>query len=205
MLENAARHGVELVLYDRLRVDETKELVPARVLEHLRETYLGAAARNTVMLHHAAAILNALKAEGIDVIVLKGLFLVENIYASIGLRTFSDLDLLVRRERLADALSVMQGLGYKLFTWYDPNVQYTDIKHIPPLEKPGYPTVDVHSIILEEDEPFTIDTDRLWQRVIPATAAGAGVLALGLENMVLHLCLHFTYPAQVARRAAQPV
>ena len=134
MLVHAALHGVELVLYDSLRVADTKGLVPARVLERLRETYLSAAARNTVMLHHAAGILSALKAEGIDVIVLKGLYLVESIFATIGLRTFSDLDLMVRRERLADALVVMQGLRYALSTWYDPKVQYSDIKHIPPLE-----------------------------------------------------------------------
>ena len=42
VLEQAARHGVELVLYDRLRVADTTGMVPERVLEQLREAYLGA-------------------------------------------------------------------------------------------------------------------------------------------------------------------
>ncbi len=193
VLEQAAHHGVELVLYDRLRVADKSEMVPELVLAQLRGAYLGAAARNTVMLHHAAVILNALKAAGIEVIVLKGLYLVEHIYASIGLRTFGDLDLLVRKERLADALAAMQGLGYKLSTWYDPTVENTDIKHLPPLEKVDSPTVEVHWTILEEDEPFSIDTDGLWQRAIPAKAAGVEMLALGLEDLILHLSMHFTY------------
>lgn len=193
LLAEAARQGVTLLLYDRLRVDEFKELVPAHFSEKLRETYLAATARNMRMLHHAEKILRALKARGIEVIVLKGLYLVENVYARIGLRTFGDLDLLVHRERLADALAVMQGLGYKLSTWYDAGEQNTDIKHLPPLQKADSPTVEVHWTILEENEPFTIAVENLWRHTVPANAAGVEALALGLEDLILHLSMHFTY------------
>lgn len=193
LLAEAARQGVTLLLYDRLRVDEFKELVPAHFSEKLRETYLAATARNMRMLHHAEKILRALQAQGIEVIVLKGLYLIEHVYPAIGLRTFGDLDLMVRKERLADALKVMQGLGYKLSTWYDVGEQNTDIKHLPPLQKADGPTVEVHWTILEEDEPFTIDVEKLWQRATPISAAGVEVLALGLEDLILHLSLHFTY------------
>ena len=142
---------------------------------------------------------------GIEVIVLKGLYLVEHIYPSIGLRTFGDLDLLVRKERLADALVVMQGLGYKLSTWYDPREANTDIKHLPPLEKVDAPTVEMHWTILEEDEPFSIDT----RRVVAARdtrkrgrGGGAGAWPRRPDPAPRH-ALHL--PAPPARRAAQPV
>ena len=193
VLEEAGQRGLALLLYDRLRKIGNKELIPARVSDRLRDNYLSATARNMVMLHHAKGILEALKAQGIEVIVLKGLYLVEHVYPEIGLRTFSDLDLLVRRERLPDALAVMQGLCYRLSTWYDPNVKNTDIKHLPPLEKADAPTVELHWTILEEDEPFTIDAGELWQRALPVTAAGVEALALDLEDLILHLSMHFTY------------
>lgn len=193
VLAEAGRHGAQLLLYDRLRIAEYADQVPAIEMTQLRERYLAAAARNMRMLHHAGQILSALKAAGIEVIVLKGLYLVENIYAGIGLRVFGDIDLLVRKERLADALGLMQGLGYRLATWYDPLEPNTDIKHLPPLQKDKAPTIELHWTILEEDEPFNIDAEGLWQRATTATVAGVEVLALGLEDLLLHLSVHHTY------------
>ena len=193
VLEEGEQRGLALVLYARLRAAGSDGLVPAWVMERLRQTYLTATARNMVMLHHAEKILKGLKERDIKVIVLKGLYLVEHVYQEIGLRTFSDLDLMVRREQLADTLTLMQGWGYRLSTWYDPTSNNTDIKHLPPLEKDEAPTVEVHWTILEEDEPFTIKVEELWRRAQPARVAGVEVMALDLEDLLLHLSMHFTY------------
>lgn len=193
LLEEAEKRALTLTLYYRLRVAHGEALVPEWVWEHLQTVYLAATARNMVMLHHAAEMLKALQERGIEVIVLKGLYLVEQVYPEIGLRTFSDLDLLVRREQLADALSLMQNQGYRLSTWYDPQAQNTDIKHLPPLEKAQHPTLELHWSILEEDEPFAIEAAGLWERAVEATIAGVKTRALDPEDLLLHLSLHFTY------------
>lgn len=193
LLEEAEKRALTLTLYYRLRVAHGEALVPEWVWEHLQTVYLAATARNMVMLHHAAGILRALQERGIEVIVLKGLYLVEQVYPEIGLRTFSDLDLLVRREQLADALTLMQNQGYRLSTWYDPQAQNTDIKHLPPLEKAQYPTLELHWSILEEDEPFEIEAAGLWERAVETTIAGVKTRALDSEDFLLHLALHFTY------------
>ena len=192
---SAAQQGLTLVLYQRL--SGVPELVPADVWERLREAYLQATARNMVMLHHAQSILGALRARGLDVIVLKGLFLAEAVYHAPGLRTFDDLDLLCRRAELPAALTVMQGLGYTLSTWYDPADPNRDLKHLPPLLKPDAPIVELHWTILEEEEPFTIDVDGLWERRVPARVAGVDVYGLCAEDLVLHLALHTTYQHQL--------
>ena len=193
LLEEAEKRALTLTLYYRLRVAHGEALVPEWVWEHLQTVYLAATARNMVMLHHAAGILRTLQERGIEVIVLKGLYLVEQVYPEIGLRTFSDLDLLVRREQLADALTLMQNQGYRLSTWYDPQAQNTDIKHLPPLEKAQYPTLELHWSILEEDEPFEIEAAGLWERAVETTIAGVKTRALDSEDFLLHLALHFTY------------
>ncbi len=193
LLEEAEKRALTLTLYYRLRVAHGEGLVPEWVWEHLQTVHLAATARNMVMLHHAAEMLKALQERGIEVIVLKGLYLVEQVYPEIGLRTFSDLDLLVRREQLAEALSLMQNQGYRLSTWYDPQAQNTDIKHLPPLEKAQHPTLELHWSILEEDEPFEIEAAGLWERAVEATIAGVKTRALDPEDLLLHLSLHFTY------------
>ena len=191
LLQQAEQHAVTLLLYDRLAAAECD--APPWLMERLRQDHLGAAVKNTLMLHHAAQILTALNAQGIEVIALKGLYLVENVYANISLRTFGDLDLLVRRARLADSLALMQRLGYALSSWYDPGAQNTDLKHLPPLEKAGAPTVELHWTTIEEDEPFSVDAEGLWQRAVPALVAGVPARALVPDDLLLHLALHFTY------------
>ncbi len=192
----AAQHDLILILYDRLA--PLPGLVPEDVRERLRAAYLQATARNMVMLHHAGTILTALKAKGIEVIVLKGLYLAEVVYPAPGLRTFDDLDLLLHRADLPAALAVMRGLGYQLSTWYDPADPNRDLKHLPPLLKENAPVVELHWTILEEEEPFTIDVEGLWARRLPARIAGVGVSSLCAEDLVLHLVLHTTYQHRLA-------
>ena len=189
LLKVGSQNGVPPLLHYRLR--DTG--LPEPVRESLHNAYLNATARNMVMLHHAGSILQALKQHGIGVIPLKGLYLAEAVYPDIGLRTFSDLDLLVHRSDLAAALQTMQEIGYRLTSWYDPADPNHDIKHLPPLEKEGWPLVEMHWSILEEDAPFPVDVDSIWQRAVPAHIAGADVLAMDVSDLILHLAIHNTY------------
>ena len=193
ILQVAARQGLTLLLYEVMTPFTKEEIIPLPVHTYLRKTYMEAVARNMRMLHHAKIILHSLKAKDVAVIPLKGLFLVENIYSSIGSRTFGDLDLLVKKSDLRSALAVMQELGYHLDTYYDPAQPNLDIKHFPPMIKQDGPYVEVHWSILEENEPFTIDMEGMWQRARPAVVVGEDVLAQDIEDLLLHLCIHFTY------------
>jgi hypothetical protein len=196
-IEAAARgQGLTLLTYDRL--SRVNSLVPTAVQGRLRDAYLKATARNMVMLHHGGAVLNALCDRGLEVIVLKGLYLAEAVYTGIGLRTFGDVDLLLRRSDLSAALDVMRNLGYELSTWYDPDDPNRDIKHVPPLMKKGAPIVELHWTILEEDEPFAIGVEGMWARSVPAEIAGASVRGLSVEDLLLHLSLHLTYQHRLA-------
>ena len=192
-LETARQQGGSGLLYGRLKDLGGKVVVPEMVMEVLHESVLTSATRSMLMLHAAGDILGALKAQGLDVIGLKGLYLVENVYRDISMRTFSDLDLLVRKNDLDTAIGCLKGLGYALETYYSSQDVNRDIKHAPPMSKPGGPYVEVHWTILEEDEPFTIDVRGLWERAVPAQVAGVDGLALGVEDLLLHLCLHLGY------------
>lgn len=166
---------------------------PAKILGDLRQAHYETAARTMLMLHEAHQVLSALNKQGLDVISLKGLFLVDHVYKDVGLRSFGDLDLMVKKEAIPQAIAVLQGLGYRLDTYFNTRDLNQDIKHVPPMSKPGGATVELHWTILEEDEPFTIDADGLWARSVPARIADLDGLALCPEDLLLHLCLHFAY------------
>jgi len=193
LLKVGSQNGAVPLLHYRLR-DTGKELfLPEPVRESLHNAYLNATARNMVMLHHAGSILQALKQQHLDVIPLKGLYLAEAVYPAIGLRTFSDLDLLVHRSDLAAALHTLLETGYRLTTWFDPADPNQDIKHLPPLEKKGWPVIELHWSILEEEAPFPVDIEGIWQRAVPARIAGVDVLAMYMHDLTLHLAIHNTY------------
>ncbi len=200
LLTVAGKNGALPLLDYRFRDIKQEKPLPEPVSQSLHNTYLNATARNMVMLHHATSILQALKQQSLDVIPLKGLYLAEAVYPAIGLRTFSDFDLLVRRSDLDDALHTLLETGYRLTTWFDPADPNQDIKHLPPLEKKGWPVIELHWSILEEDAPFPVDIDWIWQRAVPARISGVDVLALDMLDLILHLAIHNTYQHRLKAR-----
>ena len=127
-------------------------------------------------------------------IALKGLFLLENIYKDVGARSMSDLDILVHREDLNRTIEILQGLGYQLSRYFDIRDSNLDIKHVPPMTLSDGTHVEIHWTLLEEDEPFTIAMDGVWQRSFPAQINGIDVLAEGIEAVsYTHLTLPTNY------------
>jgi hypothetical protein len=161
--------------------------------EKLHQTHISTAAKNMLILVETETILAALQLAGIPAAGLKGIYLLENVYPDIGARSMSDVDLLVKKQDLPKCLAVMHELGYQANSYFSLADKNIDTKHVPPMEKAGSHLVEVHWTLLEEDEPFTIDANALWKRVIPAKITNVDALALGVEDLVLHLCLHLTY------------
>jgi len=161
--------------------------------EKLHQTHISTAAKNMLILVETETILAALQLAGIPAAGLKGIYLLENVYPDIGARSMSDVDLLVKKQDLPKCLAVMHELGYQANSYFSLADKNIDTKHVPPMEKAGSHLVEVHWTLLEEDEPFTIDANALWKRVIPAQIANVDALALGVEDLVLHMCLHLTY------------
>ena len=161
--------------------------------EELHQSYLATVAQNMRALHDAESVFAALRQAGIPAAGLKGIYLLEHAYPNIGARSMNDIDLLVRKPDLAACISVLQGLGYTPSSYFSLDDENLDAKHLPPMEKASGPAVEAHWTLLEEDEPFTIDAAALWARSVPAKIANVDALALGVEDLILHLCLHLTY------------
>jgi len=192
-IHTAWQQGIANLIYRRFIDLGAIEKVPERTRKLLHEGAVKAGTSTMLMLYHAGEILKNMKAKGLPVITLKGLYLAENVYSDISLRTFGDLDLMVHKGHVNEAIACLQDLGYTLVTYYNSGDVNRDIKHVPPMIKTSGPCVEIHWTILEEDEPFTIDAGGLWQRAVPARVAGVDVLALGCEDLVLHLCVHLGY------------
>ena len=195
IVEKAHRHGVSSLLYRNLmeirKFIEEEPGVPEEIIARLRRIYNGIIARSIFFYNELRRILENFKQEGIETAVLKGAALAETVYRDMGLRPFSDVDLLIHRDDLEKAKRKMAEMGYVL----DENV--TPQKYN---EKFGCDLYYVGRIILEihwdiarkigSDKYTRIDIKRLWERMIPAKVAGVDTLVLSPEDTLLHLCVH---------------
>ncbi len=193
LIAEAERQGVTLFLYAMLARLEREHRLGFPHRDKLYQRYVINAGRNTLILHDTEILLSTLKDAGVSVAGLKGVYLLENVYGNIGARPMNDIDLLVRKSELAACLDVLRKLGYVHTAYFSIEDENIDTKHIPPMRKAGGALLEVHWTLLEEHEPFTIDADALWERTMPAKIANIDTLALGVEDLILHLCMHLTY------------
>ena len=109
----ARREGVAPLLYYALKETEWPANVPPDVQADLRQAYYATTARNLLVYRELSRILAALSASlPLPVVVLKGAALAATLYPSIGLRPMGDLDLLVPKDRLDQAVAAIRALGY---------------------------------------------------------------------------------------------
>ena len=136
------------------------------------------------LLRHAAAA-------GLEIIVLKGPVLAEQVYPDPALRPFSDLDLLVRSAHRFRMDAALRELGHRRVadehSW-DFDVAYDGATLY---ETPGGVRIDLHWVLLTEPRfVWNAGEAEVWERSTPITVAGAAARGLGREDLVLYLSAH---------------
>jgi hypothetical protein len=173
LVQRAQRHEVASFLYKRLKKLNAGQIaVPSEIIKQLRLIHFSYIARNLQLFHELGNVLSILKDAGIPVIVLKGACLAEVVYKDTGIRTMSDVDLLLRKNNFARAQEVLIGRRY------------------PPRSERI--NIDLHWTI-DKVHPVGMEMEEIWERARPAEIAGVSVLVLAPEDLLLHLILHAAY------------
>lgn len=140
----------------------------------------------------------ALSGTNIPVILLKGAA-----YAQTGLplargRSFSDLDILVRRGDLESAETAFTGAGWKTLkvNRYDQRYYRRWMHEIPPIRHPARDVeLDVHHGILPLTSRLKPDPDLLWNEATPLAMQPFHVLCP--EDMLLHSAAHLLHDGEI--------
>lgn len=193
LAELAKRQKLSARLFQTLIQASPSVALPADLREQLRGIYLQNATRNLLILHQTGLLLHQFQKQRIDTIVLKGVYMAEHINRGIAERNFGDIDLLVKRSDLSQAIRCAQSIGFQPSTYFASTDLNTEIKHVPPMFNGDGLPLEIHWTLLEEDEPFSIDIEDVWQRAMQVKVAGTECLALCPEDLLGHLCLHFSY------------
>jgi hypothetical protein len=155
------------------------------------------AARNALLARALGRVLEGLGRVGVPVIPLKGVALSESLYGDAALRVSADLDVLVPRECVARAWTVLGELGYgiadheerveasEVGLLLESNIEYAFASP----EAAGCP-VELHWDIAWRWPHSALAIADLWADARPRPFRGAPALALAPEWELLYLAVH---------------
>src|ERR1035437_8784663 len=183
--------GIGPLFFKKLPLLSNRSQIPASIQTKLQQVYYKTFTRSTVLYEHFRKIGEVFAKHGISVIALKGIYLSEWLYQDIGLRQFSDIDLLVKVENAEKCLSLLAELGYQ--PEVDKRSEYVktnyEVVHYTPMILNGV-SVEIHIKLHRITEKYHLPVDELWKNAIAVTVNNIPVYALGIYDLLIHLCVH---------------
>jgi len=183
-------HRVYPLLYRNI-IKIVPDVPPEHILSQLKEKVMRNGAKNLFLVSQLTALLNMLKEHDIPVVVFKGPVLAEDVFGNIGLRSFSDLDLLISHDHIKRTVSLLEEKGFHQDIDLSPE-QYeklVDKGYHAVLIKDGA-IVELHWEMTGRYFSKNIGIESLMPRVESVELAGIKVPTLGSEDLLLYLCIH---------------
>jgi hypothetical protein len=196
IVECSVRQGISPLFYWNLKKVNNGKDVPSEVVKSLEKMYYDNLARNMLLYNELNKILKALKNACIDVIVLKGAFLAEEIYKNIGLRPMSDIDLLIKKKDLEKAEKELAKLTYFATTMIFPTKLHEKYQIelanelLPFVHETKKIVIDIHWDILPLQISYNVDINKFWENAKSVKIAGTEAMTFAPEDILQHLCLH---------------
>ena len=184
LIDIAVKEGLACLLYKNLLESGALNYFAQPEIERLECHYYQTLASNLKLSHDLEEVLRRLNQKNIQILLLQGAVLLQQIYDDIGLRPMTDIDLWVAKNDLSEFVRTLSSIGYRKDRLY-PNT----------LRK-GTTTIDLHTHILWADR---IESRSLLLRhgqgqILKNTRiiqfGGQQVRCLDKYDQVLYLGLH---------------
>ena len=151
----------------------------------LKKEYLYNLGKNSAFQMIAEEISKKLIENKIQVIYLKGICLINNVYQDIALRPMSDIDILVHQHDIHKA--------WKLFNSKDFDIKRNDEKtahHLPIFSYKGI-NVELHRFLFPTDVKYQIPIDEIWRQA--TETINVNTLILNPIHLIIYQLLHIYY------------
>lgn len=194
LFQLAQQQHVTPLLYTRLREKGVQTAVPAPIWQHLHHHHQLNTVRNKCIYRELGKISTALQEKGIPFIPLKGAFLADKVYGSLGERVVGDLDLLVLKESMPQVIAISEKLNYKNTKPVVLDVILKQSQHLPPFSNRMIGLeIEWHWHIVSPTAHNAIPVDGLWLRAMPTSVANIAAHTLSPEDLILHIADHVSY------------
>ncbi|MBI5099227.1 MAG: signal peptidase I [Nitrospirae bacterium] len=200
----AYENGITQTLYTILKKLQDNNIIEFRTdaekdfFNKLRRDYLYTAAKNTLLYSEFSRVVASLRNGKTDVIAMKGAVLAELVYQDIGMRSMSDVDLLIRKEDISKADAVLNSLGYNAVdpspfdSIEDPNNYLTTRDYRS--RNPMHPSFHIHWHMVNSSIPAPyssrIDMNEIWEDAVLTEIAGIQIRTMSPHHFLIHLSEH---------------
>jgi hypothetical protein len=170
---------------------ENRFNVPPEAMEAFRAAYLRNVGLTLKMTGELLAILERMEAAGVAVVPYKGPVLSSRLYGHLGLRRSVDLDVVVRKDDLRVARTVLFDLGYTpsmILRSANHDFQ-VESRYSERFDRPNS-VVELHWAFTNKDVAFPWTLNDLLPRTGTHQMSGRAIRVLGSEDTLLVLCVH---------------
>ena len=182
VLAEARRHGVTPLVHRHL---SGRAEVPAAPLAELGTYARRNAVHNLLLSKELLRVLGKLEGAGVRAVPYKGPTLAVAAYGDVALRSFQDLDVIVRPNEFEPALDALQTSSYALVESAEGRFHAT-LKH----EATGV-LLELHrDVVRRERFPTGLELAAMWESLTEVGLLGQKVPSFAPEDTLLLLCLH---------------
>ncbi len=183
--------GLSPLFYNKLILLSNQTKPPKEITEKLKKAYYKTLSRSLMLHDYYKNVATAFNANGVEFIALKGIYLSEWLYGDVGLRQFSDIDLLVKPQDAEKALSVLRSLGYKSFDGIESEEigGQKDLMHYKPRILNDV-SVEIHINVQHSKESYLMPIEELWANAVKTKIDGIDARVLSFYDQFIHLCVH---------------
>ncbi len=192
LADAAEYHGLTPLLLKILRASGVT--LPGEIARVMEERNAATLRQNLFLTSELLRVHGLLKDSGIQAVPLKGSALAASIYHDLGLRPFSDIDLLLRRHQIAQAEEALMRSGYEPEFTVPPQHRERWMKQQCELtfRRSGTIRLELHWDIAHPH--FALDTgvDGFWSRLGTVTVGDSVLPNLSPQDLLFTLIVHGT-------------
>jgi Uncharacterised nucleotidyltransferase len=192
LIELASQHALVALVAQELTL-AAPDVVPPAILAELRARSQEGVMRSLQLSGELVAAVSALTAFGADPMPFKGPTLAVLVYGSLSLRQYEDLDILVRKQEVERARKALLSLGYSPVSAYNES-QRASIRlsghHEQFMHATTGAAIELHWSLNNRSLTHDSFEHHWWDNRQSVAIGGAEMRTLGVEQMLLYLCMH---------------
>ena len=192
----AREHSVTQLLYWHLS-DRVQNVAPTAFTKELQRDFRANVGHNLYLAGELLRLLPLFETDGIPVIAFKGPVFAVDVYKSIALRAFDDLDILLRKHDLARATKALASAGY--MPWHSGS----HVKDMLDLKQRAierefenvaqkHLQIDVHWDLLGPQDACKLNVADVFRHARVTQLFNRELRTLSLEDSLLYSCIHAT-------------
>lgn len=190
LLQRAANHGVDNMVYLRLRA--LSQELDAELMARFEQRYVGGVRHQLRVLADLKLVATTFESAGIPFLVFKGPVLSATLYRRVDLRSFNDLDVLVPPSAFAGAVEALEDVGTAVLDQNWDLLARLGLGQVHMRLHHGT-LVDVHWHLVNRAavrRSLAIPVEDVFARKRLVVLSGTRVATFEPADTVLHLCLH---------------